>query len=334
MTRPVTVQVGPLATADPDGITTTASAPAARYLPLIGALTNGTTANNVAQSQTPTGANASVTLNGTLASSVPTGSAVAYLGYNERIYITSAADISNRTFTITGLVMGPAGGLSAQTETLTGPNANVVASQKRYYQISSIVISNTAAGAITIGRAGFATLDVARRVLITSGASDVGITFTVTGTDWAGDPLVEVITGGATTASSTVSFKTVTDILTSGATASTVTIGTNGVADSPWVRFDTYGAMAEVAIQVNGSGTVNWTVRQTLSDPNDISDPSYGSESAVKWVDHPDTALVASAVTTGVQGNYAYTPLFAKIVLNSETGAGYVWGTFSQTYQS
>ncbi len=332
MARPIILQVGPLATADDDGITTTSSAPAARYLVINGALTNGQTANNVAQSQTPTGANASVILNGTLASSVPTGSAVAYLGYNERIYITSAADISNRTFTISGLVMGPAGGLSAQTETLTGPNANKVASQQRYYQINSITISNTAAGAITIGRAGFATLDVARRVLITSAGSDTGITFTITGTDWAGDPLVEVVTGGAATATTTVSFKTVTDILTSGATASTVTVGTNGVADSPWARLDQMGAMAETAIQTNGSGTCNWTIRQSLNDPMARGDPTFGDATAVVWVNHPDSALVASAVTTGVQGNYAYPPVFAKIVMNSGTGTMYA--TFSQSFES
>ncbi len=332
MGRPITVQVGPLATADADGVSVSQTVPAARYMALSGALTNGTTANNVAQSQTPTGAGAAVTLNGTLASSVPTGSAVAYLGRNERIYITSAADISNRTFTITGLFMTPGVGLTSQTEVLTGPNNTVVASQQQYYSISSIIISNTAAGAITIGRAGFATLDVARRIIFTSSADDTDITFTVVGTDWAGNPMTEVVTGASGgVASTTVSFKTVTSILTSGASSGTVQVGTNGVADSPWVRLDTYGATGPTAIQVNGSGTVNWTVRQTLSDPNAYGDPAYGDPDAAVWVDHPDSSLVASAVTTGVQGNYAYPPIFAKVVMNSGTGT--VWATFAQQYQ-
>lgn len=331
MSRPVTATVGPLVTADDDAVSTTQKAAGAQYLVLQGAKTDGTTANNVAQSQTPTGANAAVTLNGTLASSVPTGSAVAYLGQNSRIYITSASDISNRTFAIVGLVQTPTG-LVSQIETLTGPNASTVASQQLYYQINSITISNTAAGAITIGRAGVATLDVARRVIVTSGGNDTGITFTIVGTDWAGAPLTEVVTGASgAAASSTVSFKTVTSVLTSGAAATTVIVGTNGVADSPWVRFDSYGSTAPTAIQVNGSGTVNWTVRQTLSDPNAFGDPSYLDPDAAVWVNHPDSALVASTTTTGVQGNYAYTPSFAKVVLNSGTGT--VYATFIQAYQ-
>jgi hypothetical protein len=97
------------------------------------------------------------------------------------------------------------------------------------------------------------------------------------------------------------------------------------VADSPWARLDNWGALAEVAIQVNGSGTVNWTVRQTTDDPNVITNqlptPTYEiTEAGVNWVNHPDSALVASTVTSGVQGNYAYPPIFAKLVLNSGTG--------------
>ena len=68
-------------------------------------------------------------------------------------------------------------------------------------------VASPGAGAILINGSavvgGVAILDAARRVLITSGSSDTGITFTVTGTNFAGNPLTETITGGATTASTT-----------------------------------------------------------------------------------------------------------------------------------
>ena len=52
---------------------------------------------------------------------------------------------------------------------------------------------------------------------------------------------------------------------------------------------------------------------------------------SVKWVAHPDSALVGSSVTTGVQGGYDRPPVFAKLVLNSGTGT--VTGMFMQNYQ-
>lgn len=329
MTRPVTVSVGALATADDDGGGTTQKVAGAKYLVMNGALTNGTTANNVCLSQNPGGAGA-LTLNGSLASSVPTGVAVAYLGTNRRIYITSAGDLSAKNFAIVGLYQTPTG-LVSQTETMIGPNASIAASQQQYYSITSITIDAAAGAALTVGAAGSAaTADLARRWSVTSGGNDTGITFTFTGTDINGTSISEVVTGASGgAASTTLSFKTVTDVLTSGAAATTVTFGTTAVADSQWVRFDTFGAMSQVAIQVEGSGTVNWTVQQTLDDPN--SKDGFWTPSSVKWVNHPDSALVASAVTTGVQGNYAYTPIFAKLVLNSGTGSARA--IFAQTYQ-
>jgi len=331
MGRPVTVNVGPLASADDDGISTSQKAAGAQYLVLQGALTNGTTANNVCLSQTPSGA-ANLVLNGAICSAVPTGSAVAYLGANNRIYITSGSDISNRTFTITGLYQSVSG-LSSQTETLTGPNASTVASQKTYYSISSIAISGAAAGALTVGRAGIATLmtvgsGLARRVIVTSGGNDTGITFTLAGTDWFGSPISEVITGASgAAASSVLSYQTVTSVLTSGAVATTVIVGTNTVADSSWVRFDDYAAMAQVAIQATVSGTVSYTISQTLQDPN-ASYPDAVAPASMIWVNHPDAAFVAAIATA--QGNYAYTPAYARVTLNSGTGS--VSTVFRQSY--
>lgn len=332
------VTVGPLATADDDAVSTSQTAAGAQYLVINGAKATGTfAASSICASQTPAGSGA-LTINGTLATTDPiagaggtaaVGSATVRFPVPQRVYITCAGNNSGRTFTIVGTVQSPTsfGPGAVVSETVTGANTSVVATTSLYSTIISVSISGSSTGAVTVGHSGTATLDMARRIIITSGGSDTGITFTLTGTDWTNNVITEVITGAASTAASSVqSYKTVTSILTSGASASTLIVGTNAVADSPPVYFDRLAANAQTAIQVDGSGTVNWTVRQTLNDPtiitNQLPTPTYQwTPASVKWVDHPDSALVSSAVTTGVQGNYAYTPVMAKVVLNSGTGS-------------
>lgn len=312
MSRPVTVTVGPLAAADDDAVSTTQKAAGAQYLVINGAKSDGTTANNVCLSQSPT---TTFTLNGSLVSG-----GVAYLGYMRRIYFTCAGNESTKTVVIVGQGYGPNGGPYAITETLTLANASIVASQKLYYSITSITISTASAGAITVGAAGVATLDMARRIIATSGGNDTGITITLTGTDWANTPISETFTGASGGAASSVqSFKTVTSVLTSGAVATTIIIGTNTVADSPWMLFDAYAALSQVAIQCTVSGTCNYSVYQTLDNPTSIGNPAiYNRPDLVTWVAHPDTAVVGATATA--QANYAYAPAFTKVVLNSGSG--------------
>lgn len=66
----------------------------------------------------------------------------------------------------------------------------------------------------------------------------------------------------------------------------------------------------EVGLQVVVSGTVNYTVQQTLDDPADAG---------ATWFDHPDSNLVAA--TASKQGNYAYVPRAVRIKVNSGTGS-------------
>lgn len=345
MAQPITVIVGPLAAADDDIVSLSQTAAGAQYLVINGAGAAGTfSATSICASQTPSGAGA-LTINGTLATTNPVagaggtadpGSATVRFPSPVRVYITCAGNNSARTFTIVGTVQsvnsfGPGAVIS---ETVTGANTNVVASSKFYSSIISISISGASTGAVTVGHSGTSTLDVQRRVIITSGGSDTGITFTLSGYDGQGAPISEVITGSASsTAQSVLSYKTITSILTSGAAASTVKVGTNTVADSQWIRFDDYAANSQVSIQCSVSGTVNGTVSQTLEDPNRITNqlptPTYQwTPATVNWVNHPDTALVG--FTSTVQGNYGYAPLFSRVTLNS--GSGTITSTFRQAY--
>lgn len=196
---------------------------------------------------------------------------------------------------------------------------------------NGIALSQTTAGAanLTLNGAlvtgGVAVLDAPRRIIITSGGNDTGITFTITGTTYGGHTVSETVTGASgAAASSTVDFLTVTQIRASGATSvSGVIAGTNGVAGSRWVRLDSW-ADAQTAIQCNASGTVNYTVQVTMDDPNSYTNPVAVPD--VTWLNTNDSDAVTA--TGDVFTNFQFTPTFARILLNSGTGS--VTATFAQ----
>lgn len=329
MSRPITVACGPYAAADDDVVAASQKAAGAQYLVLNGVGADAS-ANNIATTQTPSGA-ANLTLNGTLVSG-----GIAYIRQSggRQVYITSAGDDSGLTITVTGTIRSPVGLVFGQSETITGANTSTVSTSKYFSTVTQIAFSGAAAAAVTAGTNGVATVDTVQRFLIlTSGSNDTGITFTVTGTNAMG-AVSETITGASGAAAvSTVDFLTVISILTSGAVATTIKVGTRAtttVGGSQWVRFDSYGAMSETSIQVTVTGTVNYTVQQTLQDPG--SPTNAVGYSAVAWVNHPDSALVASAATA--QGNYAYNPVWARVRCNSYTTTGAVTATFQQSYQT
>ena len=102
-------------------------------------------ANAIALSQTP--AAGPLTLNG----ATVTGG-VAYLPQPRRVLITTTANESTQTFTITGT---DAAG-SPISEVVAGPNATTGQSVLDYSTVTSIVISGNAAGALTVGDNGVA----------------------------------------------------------------------------------------------------------------------------------------------------------------------------------
>lgn len=138
---------------------------------------------------------------------------------------------------------------------------------------NGICLSQTTVGAddLTINGAlasgGVATLDVARRVLVTSDDDDTGITFTITGTDRYGRVQTEVLTGPDTAGVYTEKdFLTVTNIATSGATTGNIIVGTNGIGSTAPLIVDTFinPAMYGVSCVINGSAT--YTLEVTYDD--------------------------------------------------------------------
>lgn len=181
--------------------------------------------------------------------------------------------------------------------------------------------SSGSAGALTLNgslvSAGVATLDTPRRVLITNAADETGKTVVLTGTDRAGNTQSETVTlGGIGSTASVLDYKTLTSAVLSANSAGTLAIGTNGVGASAWVFLDPW-ALANVALQLNVTGTVNYTVQTTLDNPNSATDPV--AEASVTWVSSSDTAVVGATATQ--QSNLFFTPAFVRVLLNSGSGS-------------
>lgn len=172
---------------------------------------------------------------------------------------------------------------------------------------------------------GVAVLDVQRRVLITCDGDESANTFTITGFDARGSAVLQTVTGvNAGTVATTVSFLTVTSVTIANNADDAVKVGTNGVADSNWVRFDDF-APNYISVNVVVSGTVNYTVQTTLDDPNSAQWPvAYGD---TQWQDALDANLVSES--TNKSGGIQYAPVFARLVLNS--GSGSARATFLQS---
>ena len=91
----------------------------------------------------------------------------------------------------------------------------------------------------------------------------------------------------------------------------TVSDASGGAKNSNAIVLDYYGR-PEVSLQVVVTGTVNYTVQQTLDNP-------LTAGVTPTWFNHPDTNMVTQTVNR--QGNYAYIPTAVRIVLNSGSGS-------------
>lgn len=194
----------------------------------------------------------------------------------------------------------------------------------------SLSQSLAAAGALLINGSlatgGVATMDNPRFITITSAGDDTGKTWTVVGTNSAGNTISETIAGSSTAVTSVLSYKTVTSISLSAASTSTVTAGTNTGGTSPWVRFDEWADEA-VGLQFVVSGTVVYTFEASNDDPNSLINQVVPS--AMTW-DSTISPIVGAS--TSQMANLTTAPLWGRINLASGTGS--VKGIFVQYQQA
>jgi hypothetical protein len=308
--RAIVTTVGPLVAANTSIISASQVVPGATALVIDGTDSTGYSATNIATTTGNGASTTTVTLNG---SKVVGG--IALLFPPQPVVLVSAGNDSTKTWTVTGL--GPDNSTSV-IETVAAANASRVSTKNSFCQVTSVKLSSGSAGNVSVGTNGTATLDMARRVLVTSGGTDTGITFAITGVGKSGTPTSEVLTGGSSGSPvyTAQNFFTITQILASGASASTVIVGTNGVANGPHIRLDDY-AMSQIAIQCTVTGTVNYTVQSSLDDSNDPSNSVLPQN--VTWVNTNDTNAVSQTAT--IQTNFAYPPRYARVLLNSGSGS-------------
>lgn len=268
--------------------------------------------NNIAASQDPAGAG-----NLTLASSPVT------LPQARFVYITSAANDTAFTFTVTGLDVNG----SPLTEVVTGGNAKAVVTTQRFIVVSNVAVSGNA-GSVQVGSFVGATFtgNTARQVTIVAAANESANTFVVTGTDTNGAAFSETVAGpNATTATTNSYFQTVTSVTISGNAVGALTVGMTNTAASPRIRFDDF-APSNISIQCNVTGSATYTVQSTLDDPSDPFNPvPIGS---MVWVSSSDTNVVAATATR--QSNFLFAPKFCRVVLTT-TSTGFVAMTALQS---
>lgn len=293
-----------------------------------------TAANNVATSQTPAaiGGTATATFTNATASIAATNSFVA----GQLVYFTStgqlpypfvsglpyyviSAGLTGSAFEVSGNYAGSAiVPVTAGNGAVGFPGYVPAASGTQTVNFGGSVALN---GSLVAN--GIAVFPVPQRVKITT--TDSTHIFTITGTSSTGTLLTETIAAAGSAITSALDYSTVTSITINGLATAAVTVGNGGspLAATPWVRLDEW-ANTQVAIQINVTGTVNYTVQSTLDDPNSATNSVLPQN--VTWVSTNDTNVVGA--TSSLQSNYLFAPTYARVLLNS--GAGSCTATFTQ----
>ncbi|MDC0549532.1 flagellar hook-associated protein FlgK [Alphaproteobacteria bacterium] len=140
------------------------------------------------------------------------------------VSISSSSNNASVTFTITGTDIDGV----AQTETITGVNANTVNGTKFFKTVSQIS-SDAAASNVDVGTVSVFGSTSGTRISITSTANESNNSFTIVGTDTDGLTKTETITGpiSGNTVSTTGLFKTVVSITPNSNTVGNIEIGTS-----------------------------------------------------------------------------------------------------------
>lgn len=168
---------------------------------------------------------------------------------------------------------------------------------------------------------GVAVLDTARHVLLSFAADETGRTFVVYGTSDGSSPVKETVAGAASTASTTMNFKTVTRITIDDASAGAITVGTNGVGATAWYIVNYHVVPINLSIACIVTGTINYSVQYTYD--NFWTPDSNGYAPSVTAVDDgtvaSKTATAVATMTSPVTG--------WRVLVNSGTGSLAITGT-------
>jgi hypothetical protein len=185
---------------------------------------------------------------------------------------------------------------------------------------NSLALAQTLAGAgsLTLNGAlasgGVATIAVPSRVTLASTANLSAINFTITGTDYRGLSVSEVLAGPNNNMVTSVgTYATITDVAASAAVGTNVTMGNAQSGSSSVCVMDQYLNPFNATLGLEISGTANVTVQYTDDDVFVAT-----SLDALVWNDHTDlttkTANTVGTLISAVRG--------VRMVVNSGSGTG------------
>ena len=111
-----------------------------------------------------------------------------------------------------------------------------------------------------------------RRLLLTMTGNEASNTFTIVGTNEAGFPITDAVTGvNNSTTVSNLDFLTVTKFTALAATGGTTSLGTYAVGDSLWNIMNWNAAPVNIEVStVLQTGAATWSVQYTYDDPNNL----------------------------------------------------------------
>jgi hypothetical protein len=225
-------------------------------------------ANGVAASQSGS-AGTPLVLNGSLTNFLSTTASAAVAPGGVVLPVASVAGLTfGQAVTDTSTVALAGGTKIAAINTVT---PSVTLSQP-VGGVSGVLNGDTIVfpGIATIDAATAANSAIGRRVVLAYTGTDT--TFTIVGTNAAGNVITDSVLGSGGVAQSNLDFVTVTSITPVGGGLTLLTAGTNGVGSSPWwtVNWRGYPPVNVSAAVELVSGTATYSVEYTFDDPNNL----------------------------------------------------------------
>lgn len=200
--------------------------------------------------------------------------------------------------------------MPANTKTLSiGPIAAAAATGIAASQSVTGGTKMTLSGSLVSG--GVATMDAARRVIITPAADEHTNTFTIVGTDRYGRPQTEALAGVANpaVAQSAHDFLTVTSITPTNNGAGNVSAGTNSVASTDAYICDWIANPNVIGAALEINGTANVTVQESYDDLS----PAWDQTGTVTWFNDTNLASKSSSTVNTLAGPFT----MIRLLLNS-----------------
>lgn len=213
---------------------------------------------------------------------------------------------------------------------LAAASANNIAQSQTPTSGTALTLNGTTAGV----------LDVARRVLLTYGNEGSARTMLITGTDRYGNAQSETLavpSGAGGTVATLLDYKTVTQALPAGGGwTAAVTLGTNGVASTPWVKLDSMLGPQDVGLQLQLNGiTANVTFQTTLGNPNfaQVRDTPVplGSSALTQAIPSTSDVTGMTGISADTSGKIANPAAWVRAVVNSGATAGEINCLFQQS---